>query len=75
MKTYKVEVTHDISKHARTVVEANSEKEAIEKARQLEWKDFNETAASNQTIWRVDTRRTLFEHILSIFGLGSEKNF
>ena len=68
MKTYRVEVIHETNKHASTFIEASSQKEAIEKARQLEWKDFDSTAASNQTLWKAHDKRTFFELIASIFG-------
>ena len=68
MKTYRVEVIHEISKHASTFIEASSQKEAVEKARQLEWKDFDDAAVSNQTLWRAHEKRTFLELIASIFG-------
>jgi len=68
MKTYRVEVIHETNKHAQKMIEASSEKEAIEIARRLEWKDFDNTSASNQTLWKAYPSRSLFQLVLSMFG-------
>ena len=53
MKTYKVETTHVTKKYASVIIEAENERQAIEKARSMELSEFDETETSEQTIWEI----------------------
>jgi len=53
MKIYEVQTSHLIKKYARVSVEAENEKQAIEKARSLEWGEFEEIETHDATLWEV----------------------
>ena len=68
MKNFKVELVHELTRHAIVSVEATSEKEAIDIARKLEWEDFDSRANSEQTLWKVRSDRVSFlDMIASMF--------
>ena len=67
MKTFKVEMLREVTSHASTLIEANSEKEAIALARKLEPSEWDKVADSSQTLWGVDTKRSFVDVILSFF--------
>ena len=71
MKTYQVEVVYETSKHARIIIDAESERAAIDKARQLEAAMFDDEAISKQTLWKARRQRESFMDIIrSVFGVG-----
>ena len=53
MRTYKVETTHLTKKYASVIIEAENERQAIQKARSLELSEFDETETAEQTILEI----------------------
>ena len=53
MKIYQVEVAHETSKHARIIIEAESERHAIDQAKKIAEGDFDDEASSEQTLWKA----------------------
>jgi hypothetical protein len=68
-KTYKVEVVDVKKKYASILVDAESEKEAIDKARQLRWDDFDETESTAQHEWRAKPEWSFAKYLASLFTL------
>ena len=67
MKTFKVETVTVAKRFGSVAVEAETEKEAIEKAKSIEWDDFDETETTNQCQWQAKTDWTFFKFLDSIF--------
>jgi len=70
MKSYRVRQSHFTEKKAWISIEASDEQEAIEKARRLQWEDFEQRESVDQTQWKVDNPEDsigLFEKFLSLF--------
>ena len=53
MKTYKVENIQVNKKYACVLVSANNEREAIDKAKSMDWKDFDETESGESSVWET----------------------
>tara|TARA_B100000035_G_scaffold54371_1_gene42749 strand:- start:3048 stop:3266 length:219 start_codon:yes stop_codon:yes gene_type:complete len=70
MKTFRVRQSHLIEKNAWVSIEASDEQEAIIKARTLQWDEFEQREAIDQTRWNIDNQqndKSLFEKFLSFF--------
>ena len=70
MKTFRVRQSHLIEKNAWVSIEASDEQEAIIKARTLQWDEFEQREAIDQTRWNIDNQqhdKSLFEKFLSLF--------
>lgn len=70
MKTFRVRQSHLIEKNAWVSIEASDEQEAIIKARTLQWDEFEQREAIDQTRWNIDNQQndmSLFEKFLSLF--------
>ncbi len=62
---FKVEMVHTTKKYTSITVEADSEKEAIAKARLLKWEDFDEREAHAGTTWEAKDQRPWYEMLMS----------
>ena len=69
MKTFRVQQTHFTEKKASVTVEAESGLDAIQKARSLQWEDFEQKETVDQTQWKLLSRdsMTFFERLLFLF--------
>lgn len=67
MKTFKVETVSVAKRFASVFVEAETEKQAIEKARSIEWDDFDESETTNQSQWQAKTEWTFIKFLALIF--------
>ena len=69
MKTFKVQQTHFTEKKAWVTVEAESDIQAIEKARSLEWEQFEQRETIDQTRWKIvpNDSMTFFERFIFLF--------
>tara|TARA_A200000159_G_C6987681_1_gene200278 strand:+ start:51 stop:260 length:210 start_codon:yes stop_codon:yes gene_type:complete len=67
MKIYKVETVTIAKKYASTTVEAESEKQAIEKAKDIRWDDFDENETTNQSEWTAKTEWSFYKFLESLF--------
>ena len=69
MKTFKVQQIHFTEKKASVTVEAESGLDAIQKARSLQWEDFEEREIADQLQWKLISRSsmTFFERLLFLF--------
>ena len=66
-KTYKVEMVDIRKKYASIQIEAENEKEAIAKARQLQWEDFDEVESAEQTTWQTKSEWSMAKLLSSLF--------
>mgnify|MGYP005658305909 CR=1 FL=1 len=66
-RIYKVEMVDIRKKYASIQIEAENEKEAIAKARQLQWEDFDEVEAAEQTTWETKSEWSLSKFLSSLF--------
>ena len=64
MKVYKVEIEHITQKCAHTLVKAKSKREAIEIARKMEWKDFDEIEEVKSSQHRANRNWNLLDFLL-----------
>tara|TARA_E500000305_G_C3878516_1_gene168570 strand:- start:291 stop:506 length:216 start_codon:yes stop_codon:yes gene_type:complete len=69
-RTYKVEVVDVKKKYASILVDAESEKEAIKKAKEMRWDDFDETEATTQNQWIAKTEWSFTKYLTSFFNGG-----
>ena len=67
MKEYKVENIQVNKKYACVLVSANSEREAIDKAKSIDWKDFDETESGESSVWEVKERWSFTKFISKLF--------
>jgi len=67
MKTYKIEYVRVDKKYASVVVEADSKKQAIEKAKSIEWEEFDETETGLHTSWEVKKQWCFFKFVIGLF--------
>ena len=69
MKAFRVQQSHFIEKKAWVTVEAESGLDAIQKARALQWEDFEQREAVDQTQWNIVPHDTMsfFERLLFLF--------
>jgi len=67
MKSYKVESIQVNKKYACVIISANSEREAIDKAKSMDWKDFDETESGESSVWEVKERWTIAGFISKLF--------
>ncbi len=58
---------HTAKKYAAVTVEAATEKEAIETAKNIKWEEFDERETADATSWEVRDARKWYEILLSIF--------
>lgn len=63
-------MVYETSKHARIIIDAESERAAIDKARQLEAAMFDDEAISKQTLWKARRQGGVMDIIRSMFGAG-----
>lgn len=66
-RIYKVEMVDIRKQYASIQIEAENEKEAIAKARQLQREDFDEVEAAEQTTWEVKSEWSLSKFLSSLF--------
>ena len=66
-RTYKVEMVDIRKQYASIQIEAENEKEAIAKARQLQREDFDEVESAEQTTWEVKSEWSLSKFLSSLF--------
>ena len=66
-RIYKVEMVDIRKKYASIQIEAENEKEAIAKARQLQREDFDEVESAEQTTWEVKSEWSLSKFLSSLF--------
>ena len=69
MKTFTVYQTSLCEKKACVTIEAENGKKAIEKARALQWEDFEQTETLEQIQWKLGTPCSMnfFERLLFLF--------
>ena len=69
MKTFRVQQTHFLEKKAYVSVEAETPKQALDKARALQWEEFEQREVIDQTQWKLAPDQTMgfFERILFLF--------
>ena len=69
MKTFRVQQTHFTEKKASVTVEAESGLDAIQKARSLQWEDFEQKETIDHTQWELVSpgSMTFFERLLFLF--------
>lgn len=69
MKTFRVQQSHFIEKKAWVSVEADNGTQAIEKARALQWEDFEQRETVDQTQWKLasDNSMSLLERLVFLF--------
>ena len=69
MKTFRVQQTHFLEKKAYVSVEAETPKQAIDKARALQWEEFDQREVVEQTQWKLVPGQTMtfFERLLFLF--------
>ncbi len=67
MKPYKVEFIRVDKKYASIVVDAESKRQAIEKAKSIEWEEFDDTETGLRTSWEVRKQWDVFKFIFNIF--------
>jgi len=65
---FKIEMVHTAKKYASVMMEAESEKEAIEKAKTLKWEDFDDREAGARTSWEVKDSQPWYEVLMSKLG-------
>ena len=68
MKTYKVETVQVNKKYACIIVEADSSREAIDKAKQTEWDAFDEKEKTEHSVWEARNQKGFFKIIASFFN-------
>ena len=66
-RIYKVEMVDIRKQYASIQIEAENEKEAIAKARQLQREDFDEVESAEQTTWEVKSEWSLSKFLSSLF--------
>ena len=67
MKSYKVENIQINKKYACVLVSANSEREAIDKAKSMDWKDFDETESGESSSWETKATWSFTGFISKLF--------
>ena len=67
MKEYKVETIQVNKKYACVLVSATNEREAIDKAKSLDWKDFDETESGESLTWEVKEKWSFTAFIRNLF--------
>ena len=67
MKPYKVEFVRVEKKYASIIVDAENKRKAIEKARSIEWEEFEETETGLHTSWEVKGQWCFFKSIIGLF--------
>jgi hypothetical protein len=68
MKTYKVENLQVNKKYACVVVSADTAREAIDKAKSMDWKDFDETESGESLVWEVKENWSFTGFIRKLFA-------
>ena len=64
---YRVEMIYTDKRYASVMVEAKTEKEAIEKAKGMKLEDFDERETGTATVWEVKDRRGWYDILMSVF--------
>ena len=69
MKQFRVQQSHFIEKKAYVTIEAENSIQAIEKARALQWEDFEQREIVDQTQWKLASHdsMTFLERLLFLF--------
>ena len=67
MKEYKVETIQVNKKYACVLVSANSAREAIDKAKNMDWKDFDETESGESLVWETKSSWSFTNFIKRLF--------
>tara|TARA_B100001564_G_C20071514_1_gene416477 strand:+ start:62 stop:268 length:207 start_codon:yes stop_codon:yes gene_type:complete len=67
MKNYKVENIQVNKKYACVLVSANSEREAIDKAKSMDWKDFDEKESGESSVWETKEKWSFTGFISKLF--------
>lgn len=70
MKKFRIKQVHLTEKTAYVTIEAPNEHEAINKARALQWEEFEQRESVDQSQWKVDRpadSQGFFEKFLSLF--------
>ena len=69
MKTFRVQQTYFLEKKAYVSVEAEYPQQAIEKARTLQWEEFEQREIVDQTQWKLASHDSMsfFERLLFLF--------
>jgi hypothetical protein len=67
METYKVETVEVKKRYACILVEAGSKREAIDKAKKMDWKDFDETELADRSTWEVKKTSSFIQIINFLF--------
>lgn len=69
MNTFRVQQTHFTEHKALVSIEADDESEAIEKARALQWEDFEQRETVDQVQWKIvsGSSMSFFERFVFLF--------
>ena len=69
MKVFRVQQSHFIEKKAWVTVEADNSIQAIEKAKSLQWEQFEQRELVDQTRWQIVQHDSMsfFERLLFLF--------
>tara|TARA_R100000005_G_C4918819_1_gene153034 strand:- start:317 stop:541 length:225 start_codon:yes stop_codon:yes gene_type:complete len=69
MKAFRVQQSHFIEKKAWVTVEADNSIQAIEKAKSLQWEQFEQRELVDQTRWQIVQHDSMsfFERLLFLF--------
>ena len=67
METYKVETVQVNKRYACILVEADSKREAIDKAKKMDWKDFDETEVAECHTWETKSESIFTRFMDSLF--------
>ena len=70
MRSYKVEYRHRCEKFACVTVEAENEKQAIDKVKNhdFNWENYDETESAESTHWNVAKDHGFYAWLKSIFS-------
>ena len=71
MRSYKVEYRHRCEKYACVTIEAENEKQAIDKVKdpEFKWCDYDETESAESTQWKIAKGDGFYSWLKSVFSI------